>query len=696
MGIQGFFRHFKDLSNKITNSSDRFIVDTVVSNDVSRLYIDFLSILIDLIIDNPNELNNNREGTPELLINKMIDKLRNLFSLYPNAVIYIFFEGIPTVGKIIEQYYRKIYRKISNDIKKDLQNRLNVSSNEFDFNLFTYNSPYLIRVADRINSVFSTEREINIFTFNPEINEIGEAEHRIIHHIVSNPYNSSDKFVIYSPDADVFLLSTLLTNNIKKNGPLTVNTVKREDFLTTGQTTRKLDTINSNLFIKYLLNQIDERLILDKEVSSRVIADIIFLFNILGSDFIPSFNNFGVDNIVLIYSGYKELGIGTYILDLNPETNKFSINSSNLLNFFKSPSIQSIDGLKFKSSKPPLVFPIENDKIPTYITNKNNEISNNPKTYYFLSYYFDKGFYFYKSATGKNDNNFSNFLFINHTINPLKIDYNKKLYSFKNLVNLPLLSGSSSSTASAASAASGSEIIQVVEEYLKGYQFLLDMYFNDYGVVKNNFWYYPYQSTPTVQQIVEYIEANRVIPSYINPANRDVRYFNSVEYDKFLNEQTTINYQIVLNDINLGLNLRTKITSIGYDDLILFTSKDTAGNLIFNCDGEKFLNKCKIKNQIILNPIEFINKERLGSTSASASASSFVPAPNTTVPPTTPTTTASAASATVHDEGFAFQIPGNRLVPQTKFVGGGNDRYYQKYLKYKTKYLELQKKYKIV
>ena len=676
MGIQGFFSFFKKQSDN-NNNPYKFITIAQVDNSVTRLYIDFISIIYDLVVDFPDLLNNRNNGIQELLLIEVNKRLEIIVNHYPLAKIYVFFEAIPTVAKMVEQYTRKIYKKILSNIKDDLKAKLKLNFQEFDYGLISFSSQFINRLNVSINQYFTQlGREIDIDGFIPEINNIGEAEHRIISHISANLLPENNNFVIYSPDADVFVLSTILSNNLTNEiRKVNINTMRRSESIINLQTnicTREYFFVNSNKFMEYLISKITGT----SKIRKRLIADILFIFNILGDDFIPIFKNFSIYDIDKLYNGYIKLPADIFILNYNETDNKFSINKDNLKSYFTQ--ILEIDSLVNKIR---YYGPGNLEKANSYFeTNFYNKI-----VYDYLIYTFDSGLYL--NEKGKGIPNRNNFGFLYLTI-PYNISYkdkqvynndswyfldiidnekttdtkiislNKTNYFYVNLISLtnsPNLVQNLVQNIVQNPIPNPISNLEQILNYLEGYQFILDLYFNNYGVVSNNFWYYKYANTPTISQIINYL-SNNDLPNYIVTTNP--LYFTEPEYQNYLTRLVDTNYQIALDSIRRITG--STLTKIGYNDLIKLsrTKEEKTFNIIFDCEGKKYVNKCAIDGEIIESPIEFLIKNR-----------------HTTE-----------------------QVLSSNLVPIKKGGGNHSHNYEQKqkklrekYLKYKTKYLELKK-----
>jgi hypothetical protein len=738
MGIQGFFKHFFGESEKL-GEANKFIKISQQDDTVNRIYIDFPSIIYTLIDDFPEELNNTTAGVQDRLLEKINQRIDAIVDLYPHATIYIYLEAIPTVAKMVEQHYRRLYRKIIGDVKDDLKTKLKLTiPEEFDFSILKLDSPFNERLVSSLTThLESKSRVVNFNIFNPAENNIGEAEHRIINHIANNLSAENNNFVIYSPDADVFILSTILTNNLNTElRRVNVNTLRISDKIVDpidNSVSRQYFLINSNKFMDYIISKITT-----PKDRKRLIVDIIFAFNILGDDFIPLFKNFKIANINLMYEGYSQLPTDVFILDYNDGTGHFTINKNNLIGFLSTDKMLSIDELQFfipkinkdfredaredaredVKKKEVRKFRVNYDKNNSYFTdNPYNKI-----VFDYLTTSIDKGLYYNQKQRGQfpNSLNFGfGFTYFNYgdsydvsytdpriynseenerfflNITDIEdkpeknIELNINNYDYRDLTKLKNITqkpkyGQPPITPHVPTETETNELIT---NYLEGYQFILDLYLNLYGTVRNNFWYYKYHTTPSIRQIIDFLTTHD-IPNYTDESITTT-YFNVQEYGNYLQTLVQNNYDSAVRLINNSIGGRQRI-KVGYNELISFSSNPVHSyNIVFNCKGKPYLNKCIVEGEHIEPPLRFLysKRNRLYTPPSTMQPIGIPPPPLPRGPRGPP------------------QLPrGPRGPPQQRgppsgpqgFKGGSinqnEEEYKEKYLKYKQKYLELKNK----
>lgn len=598
MGIQGFFGYFLSESN-LLKPNKKFIIEESIDRGVKRLYVDFVNIVHDVLAEN-KDIDNGKDSSDKLIIEKVIERLATIFSYYPNSKKLIFFECIPTVAKMREQYSRRIFRKIQNDIEIDLKQKLKCEiESRFDQLKFAIDSDFIKNIILAIKDSFdgtdnSSNSNIEIFGYSN--NEVGEAEHRIIHHIANTEFENNDVFVMYSPDADVFLLSTILTNLLSTDDKsLIVNTMRRSDDVTN----RLFYKIDTQKYIEYLISKIDS-----EKNRFNIINDITYIFNLLGDDFIPIFDKFKTsharDIFPVIFTALGKLKLNN-ILEKDHD-DKLVIDKNNLIKVFEELEEYTSSKKKFKNSYK-YILPIDENT---------NQIKHNKLIFMVLQDAFQKGYYFYERSSKSNHKNFyvsnknynkkfnntnSNFLVYN--IDSQKKQYEitiNKSYKFVSMLEIDR-SGESIAESESESESKSNSMIQ---NYFEGFGFILDLYYNTIGTVNNNFWYYRYNKSPALDETLNWLKNNDNIPPYdkmlVPPT-----YFTGQQYKTFLQKLIDSNY----------LNILKKNNIITYDSLIRINGEHIS-NKIFNCFEKKYINKCEIKNEQFFDPIEFIESQNGG------------------------------------------------------------------------------------
>ena len=206
MGVPGFYRWLiKNINPKIRDYN-------IESCPTEQLFIDSNTFIYKAVekID-PNTT----ENIDELIVSQIISDIQDLTSKFnPSKLLYVSFDGIAPFAKIIEQrkyiYEHSIDNNLINTYNSSPFGKLN-----WDLNNITLGSVFRKKLNDTFN-IFITSSEFikTLKEKNPDlkvifsgINEPGEGEHKIIDYI--KEHRTKDKKYIYSPDADMILLTLI-------------------------------------------------------------------------------------------------------------------------------------------------------------------------------------------------------------------------------------------------------------------------------------------------------------------------------------------------------------------------------------------------------------------------------------------------------------------------------------------------------
>lgn len=713
MGIPKFFKFISDLNNKYLDTPDKLFLNTAEPNpDIKKLYLDFNGIIFDVISEHP-EFDNESEEAVQGVKYCLIEKIQLLKVLFPSAKIYIFLEAIPTISKLKEQYGRRLYRKIITSIEYNLIERFGIdpsSIEEFDYSLLNFNiekSSFLKDFKELTNMTFP-DVEFNIFNEENDDNKYGEAEHRIMNHIMLN-YSPNEKYAILSSDADLILLSIIITNKLLIQGKnVSVDVVRRSDMNYKDNSIEKTNIVDFGESRKfYIINTLKlmNCLYLSNTIESKsfndYIFDIIFVFNILGDDFIPAISGFNPDtDMTKLFNSLNTIDSGN-ILDTDSEGLK-KINFDNLLKFISYPDLQNIVQQPSKANNfiysefydinenyNTIVYKFILNALESgkYIKCINNYCDGDKNVFPF-DYFLRKNPGYKIMSKPQNltlqeialgHKNFANIQLkdkntgrVYKYITDLLIfdtrDYQKYMVKLNNPfanpyditkakydgVNLILLDN---------------KIIKnnfipdnILSNYFEGYTFVLDLYFNLNGKTNNNWWYYKYDVKPTFIQLKNYLEKIKKnaqdlniepkIPAYDLDPRKNHPYLNYENYSSYLSKM--VNNTIKNLKANLGLSPHENIK---YENIYSFSKNK---NLIFNCEEQKYFNKCELNfpNTKFIDPFDWIENN------------------------------------SVQIENNSVQIKNNSIPIENLNINNDNNSYYLKYIKYKNKYLQLKTKYK--
>ena len=259
--------------------------------------------------------------------------------------INIFFDGIPTYSKIIEQRRRRVKnyldsknrKKLFKEHFKDIINSIiiedGITFDYFDWinNMYSFDksigpfSPVLIFLCDFIN-IKITEAYKNILIYVNGSTNNGESDYKIFTHIIDN--NNDCSIAVHSCDSDFIFLVTWyqLLSSVKNNDTniMFINYNNQENgYNKTVYFGRKI--INSILEKYSNINSMSE------DVSINIVFDLLSLLLLFGNDIIPPSYELGAElTIKQLFETHYSLYIeSSFIINLN------NINIMNFINLAK-------------------------------------------------------------------------------------------------------------------------------------------------------------------------------------------------------------------------------------------------------------------------------------------------------------------------------------------------------------------------
>ena len=323
----------EDIVNKFVS----FIINRFVIND------SYLSIIEMVIFDK--------------IINTITNNIEHIHQINFIETIGLFFDGIPSFSKILEQRRRRIKNHYEGSIKKDLfkqyfenLNRINKrlidnlnykleDSSNYNNLLFDYFKWISIRFSiDKsigptsnfiINLVPLIEKKLNLFFPNVNIiinnsTENGENDFKIFKYISNN--NLDGDYCIHTTDSDFIhqiLVQQSYYNIINRDITLSVCKYTRED---------TVQILESPLIIKNILESYSSLNNIEVTSNYKIILDICLIFYFFGNDHLPASYELGPELGIEFYlkNHYKALGKDN-IIEYND--NKIDINLLKLSNY---------------------------------------------------------------------------------------------------------------------------------------------------------------------------------------------------------------------------------------------------------------------------------------------------------------------------------------------------------------------------
>lgn len=364
--------------------------------------------------------------------------------------IFISADGIPNMAKIIEQKQRKYMMYVRNALVKKIFNKYQNNNNKnkniskerilfeetrirFDrgkivpWSIFMKNLELALTDKIWVNEIKENFPKLEEFILSGSTYP-GEGEKKILEVAINDINNNTNNnsYMLYSPDADIILLSIILQN---------INYIKNNKFMNNfyvlhyDQESKTNSFINIEKFSKYISTFITTNKENDSELIFNIMNDFVIISTVFGNDFVPKISSINVKtDFSYILELYKNMfNKKNNILEnivLSPTTihGKFQINYKNLLKYMKYVADIEDDLIR------------EKYLIDHYNTNAIKKILNLPdmterEIFNFIKTYIDEYGRFVKTLiTNKNTNN--------NTNNNIIDKYDKNF--LKNLVSLEI------------------------------------------------------------------------------------------------------------------------------------------------------------------------------------------------------------------------------------------------------------------
>ncbi len=526
--------------------TDINIINLKLKTIFDRFHWDKLDIVMNDILDGDKieDIVNNfnkflDENIVELLgwhiYNKINHNIINTHPLQFIKTINMFFDGIPTYSKIIEQRRRRVKNHLESKNRKslfkehfkDIVNSIitedDITYDYFDWinNMYSFDkqlgpfSPVLIYLSEFINNKMS-ENYKNIVIYVNNSKNYGESDFKIFKHIIDNNYDCS--IAIHSCDSDFIYLTIWfqLLSIVKYNDTniMFINyNNQEENYNKTIYFGKKI--INSILDKYSNINNITD------VVSINIIFDLLSLLLLFGNDTIPPSYEIGPElSIKHIFENHYPLYTeSSFVINLN---------NINIINF--NNLIKWLENIKNNNSFPIIIlnrfYKMNYNNIISLVEKHKtlNEIVNNIKEEELIiinkSFYIDDNSYqtLYNYIVYKSeiilDNN------INRTNKIFFSDIKKATNDYENITQKCN-----------------------VANYLTLYISMLQIFFYDFNLyTPYNTIYYDDNIAPSIDMIIQYIKMNDINnlqkQTYNTlkrfSSNIDNNYFNPISHHLFI------------------------------------------------------------------------------------------------------------------------------------------------------------------
>jgi 5'-3' exonuclease len=315
MGIPSYCR--KILEN---HPSTHFWKDDM---EVDNLFIDFNSMIYGVIPEVDIKLD--IAEFENVLIGKIIARLQHVICnvVKPKKMVYIAADGTPPRAKMVQQRSRRYKTLKETNFIKDIERKykMTVPMSKWNKSSISPGTTFMIKLSKIIiKSIqannLNTNKKITIIFSDDSIP--GEGEHKLLPNL-RRLKNSGDTSVIYSPDADLIVLSIM--SGIEK---IFILREPRDSDI------EKIQYANKEflyLDIDVCKIKFNESIGIDIDANSkeRILVDYSFLTFLCGNDFVTSIpflkvKEGGIDTLIDIYKTIFE-EISQFLIDRDMSIN---------------------------------------------------------------------------------------------------------------------------------------------------------------------------------------------------------------------------------------------------------------------------------------------------------------------------------------------------------------------------------------
>ena len=357
------------VSQKINNIIDFAYIEALKTangcgNESTSDYLDYLNLdeSFDISFDSEKTITQSfktfftNDKLDDIIIKNVGIYLKDLikkFNLSQLEYIYLSIDGVPSKAKMVEQKKRRFMGEFEKNIKKHIVEKYKDSLDKpkspdcnVPFNKYHYLTNHISWSRGNISPatffMVKLGRYLDSLQFKNEINKIAnkvtsnkfivsnftekdEGEKKIMDYINNTNNEVKGNICIFSPDADIILLSMILKNNNLNKYVLRIDQQNSKNL---NITDAQYDLVDINNLEDKIFEYFEDSSL----IKTKVIDDLVFIFTFFGDDFLHKVESFDVrTDIKLILDIYKgNIKESNYILE-----NKNTVKDINYKNFIK-------------------------------------------------------------------------------------------------------------------------------------------------------------------------------------------------------------------------------------------------------------------------------------------------------------------------------------------------------------------------
>jgi len=615
MGIERFFSAI----NKNFDVVDEIMLGKKIK--CNTFLIDFNSIIHYTSSKLLNEMNKKEIETELINLDEIEDKiilevknyLDDLLSKVDTKLVYIALDGVPTLAKMLEQKKRRFI----GDLIDKLVSKYALPYN-FNKSLISPGTKFMKKVITYLNN-----EEFQNDTIISDTNDTGEGEFKILDYIRKNKI---DDFVIYSPDADLIVLSMILWTENKES---------EIKILRFDSNTEVLNIIHINSLINYFVFYQEERIKMELD-QIKYIRDLCLIFTIFGNDFLPKIEQISVNmDLYLLFDLYLiNLVDNGYILN-----DELLIIPKSIHNYFSLLNKYS-HLLERRNS---MLYKYQNFNY-AFTVNLYMDIQNNKTNDYYIFYLDFIDNFDFSNRYGK----LQYYLFTNEEIKKLldnfkfknnfnqnyiekKMHYQKMIpYEYKSTDKKHLIRMKDLSLRDRElylinnkldkyyhlfnptnKISKRDDVKSMVNEYLKGLSWLVNYY---YKSLNDEFWFYKFHDSPSIKNLIDYFNNQSVNFEFkeayldISPIEQ-VMYITPIRLNTLESFLDTIDFkdEIQKNKVRKFIEGNPNLF-YNLDEIYLTLESGNLKENLMDCSTATFISKC---HYYILDNIQPISQFKI-------------------------------------------------------------------------------------
>jgi 5'-3' exoribonuclease 1 len=290
MGFPGFFAY---LLNKLKPNIKK-IIYTHHSLDQCYLFIDANSVFHDVCNEvRASYINQNTVDMEKNMCKSIIIKLNKIISEVNPAKTYICVDGVPPMGKIIQQRKRRYM-----GAKKLVENNTDFANDWYNIKI-TPHTAFMNMIDKYLKKKYSSRDDVVVSDSSVR----GEGEFKMFDQIINDDITN---VVIYGLDTDLILLSMIQNKNIYLMREYD-DRFKEHIHIDNEYVYISIDQLKK-YFVQFMINNTDQNInCMQKSVyKQRLINDVVLLCMLFGNDFVmclPSLSIYShnLDQIINIY-----------------------------------------------------------------------------------------------------------------------------------------------------------------------------------------------------------------------------------------------------------------------------------------------------------------------------------------------------------------------------------------------------------